>query len=268
MGAMPDRHDVCMTGSMKRQFPQSAPGLAPAWSMIAASVLLAAAVVALLLYLGLDAQVMRLLHWVEARGAWAPLLFVLVMAVVVVLLLPGVLLTTGAGFVFGVFQGTLYVVSGTLLGAVASFLIARHLFSERTGRFMRERSRLRLLGEEAVPHAWKVVLLTRLIPFFPSKLANYIFGLTPFSLRAYVAGSLIGFVPYSLHNVYLGSLVADLATLRARDIGRTPFEWGLYLAGFAFTVIAVLYLSRIARRAFARYESSDDGRDGVGDSTS
>ena len=236
--------------------------------MIAGSVLLAAAVVAVLLYFGLDVQVMRLLRWVEARGAWAPLLFVLLMAVVVVLLLPGVLLTTGAGFVFGVLEGTLYVVGGTLLGSVAAFLIARHLFGERAGQFVRERSRLRLLGEEASPHAWKIVLLSRMIPFFPSKLANYVFGLTPFSLRAYVAGSFIGFIPYSVHNVYLGSLAADLATLRARDVGRTPFEWGLYLAGFAFTVIAVLYLSRIARRALARYESSEDGGGRAGDPTS
>jgi uncharacterized membrane protein YdjX (TVP38/TMEM64 family) len=107
-----------------------------------------------------------------------------------------------------------------------------------------------------------------MIPFFPSKLANYVFGLTPFSLRAYVAGSFIGFIPYSVHNVYLGSLAADLATLRARDVGRTPFEWGLYLAGFAFTVIAVLYLSRIARRALARYGSSEDGGGRAGDPTS
>jgi hypothetical protein len=79
-----------------------------------------------------------------------------------------------------------------------------------------------------------------------------------------VAGSLIGFIPYSLHNVYLGSLAADLSTLRARDIGRTPFEWGLYLAGFAFTVIAVLYLSRIARSALARYESREMAGTGWG----
>jgi uncharacterized membrane protein YdjX (TVP38/TMEM64 family) len=99
-------------------------------------------------------------------------LFVVVMALVVVLLLPGVLFTTGAGFVFGIVEGTAYVVTGTVLGAVVAFLIARHLFGERARRFVLERSRLRLLSEEAVPHAWKVVLLTRLIPFFPSKLAN------------------------------------------------------------------------------------------------
>lgn len=242
---------------MARRYPQSATGLAPAWSMIAASVLLVGAVVALLVYLGLDTRIVQLLRWVEQRGAWAPLLFVLLMALIVVFLLPGVLVTTGAGFVFGVVEGTLYVVGGTLLGSVAAFLIARHLLGERAGRFVRERSRLRLLGEEARPHAWKIVLLTRMIPFFPSKLANYAFGLTPFSLRAYVVGSMIGFIPYSLHNVYLGSLAADLATMRARDIGRSPFEWALYLAGFAFTVFAVLYLGRIARRAMARYQGTE-----------
>jgi hypothetical protein len=53
-----------------------------------------------------------LLQWFDAQGAWAPLLFILIMAAVVVLVLPGVLFTTGAGFVFGVVEGTMYVVIG------------------------------------------------------------------------------------------------------------------------------------------------------------
>jgi hypothetical protein len=47
------------------------------------------------------------------------------MAAVVVLVLPGVLFTTGAGFVFGVVKGSIYVVTGTTLGAVLAFLNSR-----------------------------------------------------------------------------------------------------------------------------------------------
>ncbi|MDP2057618.1 MAG: hypothetical protein Q8K35_07680, partial [Thiobacillus sp.] len=98
----------------------------------------------------------------------------------------------------------------------------------------------------------------RLIPFFPSKIANYFFGLTPFSLRGYVGGSLLGFIPFSIYSVYLGSIAADLSTLGARNVGRTPLEWALYGAGFVATVVAVIYFSRLARRALARYEEKGD----------
>ncbi|MHB1215189.1 MAG: TVP38/TMEM64 family protein [Thiobacillus sp.] len=227
----------------------------PLWGT-AASILFVAAALALLIHFDAHQQVLHLLRWFDAQGAWAPLLFILMMAAVVVLLLPGVLLTTGAGFVFGVVEGSLYVVMGTTLGATLAFLIARHLFGQRARRFIMARARFRLVSAELAPHGWKIVLLTRLIPFFPSKIANYFFGLTPFSLRGYVGGSLLGFIPFSVHNVYLGSIAADLATLGVRNVGRTPLEWALYGAGFVAAVIAVVSFSRLARRALDRYEAS------------
>jgi uncharacterized membrane protein YdjX (TVP38/TMEM64 family) len=212
-----------------------------------------AALVALLIHFDAREQVLRLLGWFDAQGAWAPLLFILLMAAVVVLLLPGILFTTGAGFVFGVAEGSLCVVAGTTLGAALAFLIARYLFGQRAREFVMARARLRLVSAELTPHGWKIVLLTRLIPFFPGKISNYFFGLTPFSFRGYVGGSLLGFIPFSINNVYLGSIAADLTTLGERGLGRSPLEWTIYGAGFVASVMAAIYLSQLARRALARY---------------
>jgi uncharacterized membrane protein YdjX (TVP38/TMEM64 family) len=118
------------------------------------------------------------------------------------------------------------------------------------------RAKLQVVSEELTPHGWKIVLLTRLIPFFPSKISNYFFGLTQFSLSGFVGGSLLGFIPYSVHNVYLGSIAADITALGARNLDRTPLEWVLYGAGFIATVVTVIYLSRLARRALSRYTDS------------
>ncbi|MCW8917832.1 MAG: TVP38/TMEM64 family protein [Gammaproteobacteria bacterium] len=224
----------------------------PLWG-IAASILFVATLLALLVWLGVHEQVLQLLQWFEAQGAWAPVLFILLMATVVLLVLPGVLLTTGAGFVFGVVEGSLYVIAGTTLGATLAFLIARHLFGPRAREFTMAHTRLRLVSDELTPEGWKIVLLTRLIPFFPSKISNYFFGLTSFSLRGYLGGSLLGFIPFSVHSVYLGSLAADITTLGARHTERSALEWGLYGAGFVATVIAVIYLNRLAHRALDRY---------------
>lgn len=218
-----------------------------------AGILFFGATVAVLIYFDTHEQILRLLQWFEAQGPWAPLWFILIMAAAVVLVLPGVLLTTGAGFAFGVVEGSVYVVVGTTLGATLAFLIARYLFGQRARQFVMARSRFRLASEELAPQGWKIVLMTRLIPFFPGKISNYFFGLTPFSLRGYIGGSLLGFIPFSIHSVYLGSIAADLSTLGARNAARTPLEWSLYGAGFIGAVAAVVYLSRLARRALARY---------------
>ena len=227
----------------------------PLWG-IAASSLCVAALVAALIQFDAHEQVLHLLGWFDAQGAWAPLLFILLMAAVVLLLVPGVLFTTGAGFVFGVAEGSLYVVTGTTLGAALAFLIARHLFGPRARQFVMSHSRLRLVSAELTPHGWKIVLLTRLIPFFPSKIANYFFGLTPFAFRSYLGGSLLGFIPFSINSVYLGSIAADITTLADRGLDRSALEWTIYAAGFVASVIAVVYLNRLARRALARYEEA------------
>lgn len=227
-------------------------GASPVWS-IAVSVLFVAAVLGALIYFDTHQQVLQLLEWLDTQGAWGPLLFILIMMLVVVLVLPGVLFTTGAGFVFGVVEGTLYVVLGTTLGAALAFLVARHLFGARATRFVLAHARLKLVGEELAPQGWKIVLLTRLVPFFPFKLSNYFFGLTRFSLRGFVFGTFVGIIPFSLHNVYLGSIAADIATLGARSAERTPLQWALYGAGFLATIALLVYLNRLARRALAKY---------------
>ena len=229
---------------------------------IAISVLFVAVILALLVYFDAQDQVLRLLEWLDAQGAWAPLLFALTMALVVVFLLPGIMFTTGAGFVFGVIEGTICVVVGTTTGAVLAFLISRHLFGARAARWVLGHSKLKFVTEELVPQGWKIVMLTRLVPFFPFKLSNYFFGLTPLSLRAFTAGTSVGIVPFSLHNVYLGSIAADIATLGAQQAERTQLEWALYAAGFVATIVLVIYLNRLARRALARYTQVHDQGDG------
>ncbi|AOY86909.1 alkaline phosphatase [Marinobacter salinus] len=218
------------------------------------------AVVGLLYAFGVHQQVLELLHWFDSFGVWAAIMFIGIMVVAVVLLLPGVLLTTGAGFVFGVVEGTVYVVIGTTLGAATAFLIARHFLGDHAHVYIRTRARLSVVSDEMAPHGWKIVLLTRLIPFFPGKLSNFLFGLTNFSFGGFVTGTFFGVIPFSLHNVYLGSLAADLSTLGAREGARSPLEWTIYGAGFIGTVLAVVFLNRLARRALARYRLETESR--------
>ncbi|MDH5513640.1 MAG: TVP38/TMEM64 family protein [Gammaproteobacteria bacterium] len=228
--------------------------------LVVISILFVTLVVAALVYFDAHEEILRLLDWLDAQGIWGPLLFILLMMIVVVFLLPGVLFTTGAGFVFGVVEGTVCVVVGTTLGATLAFLGARYLFGERASQFVLRHARLRLVTEELTPRGWQIVLLTRLVPFFPFKLSNYFFGLTQFTLRGFMAGTFVGVIPLSLNSVYLGSIAADISLEGVRSAGRGPVEWALYGAGFLVTVGLVIYLNRLASRALARYtEEAGEG---------
>lgn len=230
--------------------------------MILFSTTFVAVMLAALIYFDTQEDILRLLKWADSQGRIGALLFVLIMTLVVILLLPGVIFTTGAGFVFGVVEGSICVVLGTTLGATIAFLLARHCFGHRAAAFVQRHETLKVVGDEFVSEGWKIVLLTRLVPFFPFKVSNYIFGLTRVSLRGFVGGTFVGEIPLSVHNVYLGSIAADLATLGQRNTERTSLEWMLYGVGFVAIILIVVYLNTLARRALSKYVDPCDAKRG------
>ena len=60
-------------------------------------------------------------RFLEMAGIWGPVVFALVYAAGVCLFIPGTLLTTLGGAIFGATQGFLYVWVGAMLGASAAF---------------------------------------------------------------------------------------------------------------------------------------------------
>lgn len=200
-------------------------------------------------YFNLQHYFQDLLAWLEGLDNGAGLIFTAIMAIVIILLLPGVLFTVGAGFVFGVVKGTVFVVIGTTLGAVCAFFISRYLFGEKMSRFFLSHVSLRAASNSMVNDGLRIVFFTRLIPLFPFKLSNYFFGLTPVRFRDFTLGTLVGIIPFSLHNAYLGSMAADIVSLGEREAERTPLEWTAYGVGLVLVIIAVSGLARIAQRA-------------------
>ncbi len=247
-----------MTGSVPNASTvSSATGLKRPLMGISAGIAFVGLILAVLVYFDLHAQLVGLLEWIDAQGLMAGIYFILLMAAFVLLLLPGIFLTTGAGFVFGVIEGTVLVVAGTTIGASLAFLIARHLFGERASGFIVGRSNLKVVSDEMARHDLKIVMLTRLIPFFPGKISNYFFGLTSFTFKGFVLGSLVGLIPFSLHNVYLGSIAADLVSLSRGEVERSPLLWGLYGLGFVATIFAVIFFNNLARRALTAYSRNN-----------
>ncbi|HXU91209.1 MAG TPA: TVP38/TMEM64 family protein [Methylomirabilota bacterium] len=199
--------------------------------------------------LDIAALLHRMLVSVSALGAWAPVVFVLLYVAVTVVLLPAVILTLGAGAVFGLVRGFLLVSVGATLGATAAFLIGRYLARQWVARRVAESPKLRAIDEAVAREGWKIVLLTRLSPAFPFVLLNYVFGLTRVSLRHYVVASWIGMMPGIVLYAYLGSLAGDVAAAATGGRTRSVWEWALYALGLAATVVLTIYVTRLARRA-------------------
>lgn len=203
-------------------------------------------------YLDAPALLRAALDWIRDLGPWGPAIFVLLYVAATVLLLPGSVLTLGAGAVFGLVKGAVLVSVAATLGATAAFLVGRYLTRDWVAGKVERYPRFAAIDRAVAREGWKIVGLTRLSPVFPFNLLNYAFGLTRVSLRDYFFASWIGMMPGTVMYVYVGSLAGDLATLGAGSRARTPAEWALYGVGLLATVAVTVYVTRLARAALAR----------------
>jgi uncharacterized membrane protein YdjX (TVP38/TMEM64 family) len=144
------------------------------------------------------------------------------------------------------------VIVGSALGAVAAFLIARYLFGPRPSRWLMSQVKHPSIVEIIRDEGWRMVMYTRLVPFFPAKISNYFFGLTPVRFRDFALGNFLGIIPYTVNNVYLGSIASDITSLGHGEAERTPAQWAFYALGFILAVTAVVALTRMARRVLAQ----------------
>lgn len=188
------------------------------------------------------------LSLIERLGVWGPILFIAAYVVATVFFVPGSVLTLGAGALFGVGWGSVYVSAGSTLGATCAFLVGRYLARDWVAAKIQGNERFSAIDRAVAEEGWRIVGLTRLSPVFPFTLLNYAFGLTRVSLRGYVLASWIGMMPGTVMYVYLGSL----ARVGADAARRSPAEWTLYAVGMLATLTVTVVITRIARRALAQ----------------
>jgi uncharacterized membrane protein YdjX (TVP38/TMEM64 family) len=215
---------------------------------VAAVVIIAGIAVWLSLEYDLQGRLRDLLRWIEGQGVTGVLIFMGAYMAATVLFIPGSILTLGAGFVFGVLEGVLYVSVASTLGATLAFLVGRYIARGWVSAKIADSPRFSSIDRAVAREGWKIVGLTRLSPVFPFNLLNYGYGLTGVSLPSYFFASWVGMLPGTLMYVYLGSLAGSLATLGARE-GRTTAEWIFYGVGLVATVLVTLYVTKVARRA-------------------
>jgi len=221
-------------------------GNSTVWVIVISTVVCALAL-GLLLRLGAREHALNLLEWIDSLEGWGPLVFVGVETLVVILLLPGIVFTLGAGFLFGTFWGTLCVVVGQAIGGAVAFMIARTFLKKQTSKLLQKHQGIANLDKRVLEKGWKIIMLTRMIPFFPFKLSNYCFGVMRFSLRDYVIGTTIGVIPISVTTVYAGSLAKDLATMGSLT-ERSGLTWAMYGIGLVALVVAVGMLAKSAQK--------------------
>lgn len=177
-------------------------------------------------------------------GGSAPFFFVLLFTIALSLGFPGNVLAVVGGAVFGLTWGTIWSLTGSTLGAIAAFWIARNLLHNWVKKHFDQNPWMRRLNQAITHYPFTFVLATRFTPLSPFSLVNFLFGLTPIDLKTYAVGTFLGLIPLTLAYSWLG--VAGLKAFHGGDRG------SFYLAMAFLTVLSVLPIIAPKRQTNSR----------------
>jgi uncharacterized membrane protein YdjX (TVP38/TMEM64 family) len=173
---------------------------------------------------------------VARGGVLAALGFVLLYAGLTALSVPGaMLMTLAAGFLFGVWLGTVYALIGATIGAGAVFLAAR---AGLAGLAERAGPRVRRLEAGFREDAFSYLLCLRLVPIFPFWLVNLVAGATGMRLRVYLTATFFGMIPGAFVYASLGNGVGALIAA-----GRHPDHYVIFRPSILLPLIGLAVLA-------------------------
>jgi len=195
-------------------------------------------------------------------GRWSAIFYPLLFAACNVLLLPGGILSVGAGFFFGLWWGFFIVLLGNTIGAAISFALSRWLGARWRKGPVSANPMLRVVERAVERDAWKIIFLTQLHPLFPTSLLNYLYGLTRIRFGLYMFWTTVGRAPGLFLYTYLGTLgQLSLNLARGKTHPRIVEYWTW---GSAFLVTVVLFVV-LTRMALSAVRESQDCRPSITD---
>ncbi len=184
-----------------------------------------------------EAKVVAVREFFFAWGPLAPLAYVLVVVVeVVVAPIPGTILYLPGGVIFGGFWGGTLSLVRNAIGSAIAFLLMRTMVGQAWGHSFFESHQMLRVEEFIRRRGLLSVVLLRVNPLTSSDIVSYAAGLTPMSLGTLVLDSTIGMAPLCYLQAYVSLELF------------TAFPWLLWplIAGCGlYVVLAVVAIRKL-----------------------
>lgn len=133
--------------------------------------------------------------YLKSWGAWAPVVFIMIQALqVVVAPIPGELTGAVGGFLFGTWRNVLYSSVGLTLGSIIAFWAAR-LIGLPLVKLVVSQETLEKFDFLMKPRGEVFTLILFMIPGFPKDVLSYLLGLSPMRFVAFIVVCSVGRIP-------------------------------------------------------------------------
>lgn len=134
--------------------------------------------------------------FIASFGYWAILFsFLLTLFVNALGFPPAIIFSTANTLIFGIFWGIVLSVAAETVGVTFSFILLRFFFRETAQKIINKNKTLANIDKYSGKRGFAVMLIARMVPYFPSIMLNAIGALSAMRLSDYVIASLIGKFP-------------------------------------------------------------------------
>ena len=134
-------------------------------------------------------------NYVDHSGFFGICIFILIFAFCVLFAVPVVLLIILTGSLFGLLHGIIISSIASTLGSGLAFIASRHFVRGFIFDVIGHNETFQKLNNLISHRGDIIVAIVRLVPFFPSNVMNYGFGLTHISFRTYLFWSWLCMLP-------------------------------------------------------------------------
>ena len=182
----------------------------------------------------------RFRAWVDQQGVWAPLAFLgMIVLQIVVAIIPGEPLEIAAGYAFGAWEGTLLCLVGAFVGRTVVFLLVRRFGTRAVEVFfpLEKLQTLEVLQNKRRLSFWVFFLF--FLPGTPKDVLCYLVGLTKLPLKAWLIISAIAPIP---------SIITSTIGGNALGMGDYAFAILVFILTAVISGLGLLIYRRVCRK--------------------
>lgn len=150
-------------------------------------------------------EIVEMASYMASFGKWS-FLFAFLLTVVfnAIGFPPAMIFSAACTLMFGLVPGILLAWVAETVGAVISFLFFRTFLRDQAEALIQKEPRLAKWDGQSQNHGFKIMLVARLIPYFPAAALNALGALSKMSFRDYTLSSFLGKFPATAVEAMIG----------------------------------------------------------------
>ena len=207
-------------------------------SLIAVSIVITGIALTISLTQVLMSLFLDYLAWFADNDLYGMIIFILLYIIFGIIALPASFHKYLAGVIYGFGPGILIAYIGSMLGAIAPFLLGKKWMNPYARKALGKHPSLSGLEQEIVEQGTNVVALTRISLVIPYGVLNYAYGATEVKFRDYLIGNLGMIVP-SIMYAWWGSQTI-VTSNGIETTAKTPFDLVIVVLSIIITIFMII----------------------------